>query len=122
MGFFSSYESEQYQNGGYDPYQYAAYPNQYTAEQNQNQVAADQNQVNTNKNQAASEQKEKKKEVIPKPIIKLPDPKLFEFDPNFLKNCENIEKKTTAEGEIEGQMKNGILNGKGRIVYKSGAI
>ena len=30
---------------------------------------------------------------IPKPIIELPDPKLFEFDPNFLKGCDNIEKK-----------------------------
>ena len=39
-----------------------------------------------------------------------------------MNDYNNIEKKTTAEGEIEGQMKNGILNGKGRIRYKNGAI
>ena len=53
--------------------------------------------------QEKKEQTETKKVVIPKPEIKLPDPKLFEFDPDFFKGVENIEKFT--DGGIEYEEK-----------------
>ena len=52
----------------------------------------------------------------------MPDPKLFEFDPNFLKDCEKIEKRPIDGGEIEGQIVNNEFNGKGRIHFDNGDI
>ena len=49
--------------------------------------------------------------------IQLPDPKLFEFDKDFLKDCNNIEKVTYSDFIYEGQMKNGKRNGKGRMTW-----
>ena len=54
--------------------------------------------------------------------IQLPDPKLFEFDQNFLKGCEKIEKRPIDGGEIEGQIVNNEFNGKGRIHFDNGDI
>ena len=54
--------------------------------------------------------------------IKLPDQKLFEFDPDFFKGVENIEKFTDGGTEYEGQMKNGKFEGKARVHYDNGDI
>ena len=108
MGCFTSFGTNQFQNGGTYPVQYVSYPNP--------------NQYIVNQNNNPQEQKQEPKPVIPKPIIKLPDPKLFEFDPNFLKDCEKIEKRPFDGGEIEGQIVNNEFNGKGRIHFDNGDI
>ena len=106
MDCLSSFEAGQIQNGGAYPVRYVYYPNQYIVYQNNN----------------AGEQKQESKPVIPKPVIKLPDPKLFGFDQNFLKDCEKIEKRPFDGGEIEGQIVNNEFNGKGRIHFDNGDI
>ena len=70
-------------------------------------------QHKTNQNQKETNQN-------PNIYIQYPDPKLFEFDPNFLKDCENIQKSTYKDSEYKGQIKNGKRNGKGIMRWKSG--
>ena len=74
MGCLSSFEIGQAENPGFRG-QYALNQNEYNA-----QYAKKRNQ---------------------NVVIPLPDPKLFEFDPNFLKNCDNIEKRTYSDYEAE---------------------
>ena len=100
MGFTSPYEAGR-AIGPPQPVQYMAYQNQI---QNQNQI------------QPIPQQK-----VTQKPVITLP-PKLFDFDPDFFKGVENIEKSEFEGGKSEGQMKNGLLEGKGRTYYDNGEI
>ena len=50
------------------------------------------------------------------------NPKLFDFDPNFLKGYNNIEKIKLDNAEYEGQMKDGKRNGKGIMKWANGAI
>jgi len=93
MGCLSSFEIGQAENPGFRG-QYALNQNEYNA-----QYAKKRNQ---------------------NVVIPLPDPKLFEFDPNFLKNCDNIEKRTYSDYEYEGQMKDGNKNGKGIMRWTTG--
>ena len=79
MGCLGSYQTGQVY---YQPYQ-----GQYAVNQNQNQYVAYQNQYVKKQNQI---------------IIQYPDPKYFEFDPNFLKDCDNIQKETSTNYEYEG--------------------
>ena len=104
MGFSSPYEAGRV-IGQPQPVQYMTYQNQI---QNQNQ--------NPNQIQPVPQQK-----VTPKPVVTLP-PKLFDFDPDFFKGVENIEKSEFEGGKSEGQMKNGLLEGKGRLYYDNGEI
>ena len=55
-------------------------------------------------------------------IIQLPDPKLFKFAPNFLKDCDNIKKSTYSDSEYNGQIKDGKRNGKGIMSWNNGDI
>ena len=57
--------------------------------------------------QAAAENKKKKKDEIEDFLNKTVDPKLFVFDPNFFKDCDNIQKIKYDDSEYEGQMKDG---------------
>ena len=88
--------------------------------QNQYQTNHNKNATVTEKNQNVNEQN--KNVINPKQnvVIQLPEPKLFEFDPNFLKDCENIQKSTYKDSEYKGQIKNGKRNGKGIMRWKSG--
>ena len=74
-----------------------------------------QNQNNTNKNQKVPIQYQPA-------YAQFLNPKSFEFDPNFLKGCDNIEKITYSDSEYEGQMKNGKRNGKGIMKWTDGEI
>ena len=110
MGCFSTYEEGQFQNGrGSYPVQYILLQNQYNVNQEKNQEE--------NKNE---EQTETQK--VPKPEIKIPAPKLFEFDTDFFKGVENIEKSEFNGIKAEGQTKNGLLDGKNRVYYANGDI
>ena len=55
-------------------------------------------------------------------VVQLPDQKTFEFDSNFLNNCDNIQKVTFPDGTYEGQLQEGKANGKGIFNYNNGDI
>ena len=99
MGVTSPYQAGQVMN-------YQPQPVQNMVYQNPNQIPI----------QPVPQQK-----VTPKPVVTLP-PKLFDFDPDFFKGVENIEKSEFEGGKSEGQMKNGLLEGKGRVYYDNGEI
>ena len=71
--------------------------------------------------QAAAENKKKIKDEIEDFLNKTVDPKLFVFDPNFFKDCDNIQKIKYDDSEYEGQMKDGKKHGKGITRFYSGA-
>ena len=91
MGCSGFSEAEQAKYPRY-PVQYITYQNPYNPNQMQNVVYLNQNAY-----------------------IQQQGPKLPEIDPNFLKDCDNIETITTSESEYKGQMKDGKRNGKGRM-------
>ena len=67
--------------------------------------------------QAAAENKKKIKDEIEDFLNKTVDPKLFVFDPNFFKDCDNIQKIKYDDSEYEGQMKDGKKHGKGILAF-----
>ena len=77
---------------------------QYRTSLHQNVTTQNQNVINQNQNV----------------VIQLPDPKLFEFKRDFLKDCDNIEKITYSDFEYEGQVKDRKRNGKRKMIWSHG--
>ena len=106
--------------------QFGSFPNNDYSHRNKSPYVTDMNEYmrrdKIRRERLIAEDEKKEKDEIEAFLNKKVDPKLFVFDPNFLKDCDNIQKIKYDNSEYEGQIKDGKKHGKGITRWYSGNV